>query len=373
MYKGELQTPSLYHKKADPFEVMRQVSSAQERIRKSCRVLIGSLAVGATVVLAPSTVIGIDIHNTKEALSHTRPLIHDVAESRNPRSDSMNFFVDGFGTTDGSWNAGFQVNTIQDIDPGPVKAVEYDNDGIDYGTIATAIAEKVKTQEVSHERPVVSLYGYSAGGRVIAKVAKILYEEYGIITRNITLDHTPVDASAVRTAQREDGEAKLAIINAFHAFGIEIEYSSIARDTLDNLYPDQIGYLSSSFPLLRDQYLATVTGSIVDDLSYLKDIPEEDRPRIINITSEGDRMVDTAHSDEVLTKFTDENDITFVSIDVNGAEHARLDLSKDQYAEAMSQETDVLAATDPSNKELYDEPDYLYSTNDASRQQDDEK
>jgi hypothetical protein len=143
MYKGELQSPPLQHKKADSLEVMRQITAAQERLRKSCRVLIGSLAVGATVVLAPSTVIGADIENTKEALSHTQPIIHDIAEARDSSSSSINFFADGFATTDGSWNAGFQTSTIQDIDPGSVSAVEYDNDGIDVGTIASAIADTV--------------------------------------------------------------------------------------------------------------------------------------------------------------------------------------------------------------------------------------
>lgn len=376
MYTGEPPAPLPQDDKADPFEVMRHMSSAQERIRRSCRMLIGSLAVGTTVVLAPVTVIGIDIHNTKEALSHTRPVIHDVAQPLDPLSDSMNFFVDGFATKNGSWNAKFQVSTIQDIDPGAVNAIEYDNDGIDIGTIAAAIAEKVKSQETTNEKPHVSLYGYSVGGRVIAKVMKVLYEKYGIVTRNATFDHTPVDASSVRTARREDGEGKIALINAFHTVGVEIEYSLIARDILDRLYPNEIGYISSGLPLLRDQYLAAVTGSIVDDLSYLKDIPEEDRPRIISITSKdptSDHTVDVAHSDAVLEEFTRANKLTFVSIAVGDIEHARLDLSKEQYADAMNQEKQLLAITDPSNEEPRDASDNLYSSNNASRQQNDEE
>lgn len=376
MYTGEPQAPSPRHPKADPFDVMRQMNAAQERIRRSCRILIGSLAVGTTVMLAPATVIGIDIHNTKEALSHTQPIIHDVAAPLDPLSDSMNFFVDGFATKNGSWNATFQVNTIQDIDPGAVNAIEYDNDGIDIGTIAAAIAEKVASQETTHEKPHVSLYGYSVGGRVTAKVMKVLYEKYGIVTRNATFDHTPVDASSVRRARREDGEGKIGYINVFHAVGVEIEYSSIARDILDRLYPNEIGYISSGLPLLRDQYLAAVTGSIVDDLSYLKDIPEEDRPRIISITSKdptSDHTVDVAHSDAVLEEFTRANKLTFVSIAVGDIEHARLDLSKEQYADAMSQEKQLLAITDPSNEEPRDASDSLYSSNNASRQQNDEE
>lgn len=376
MYKGELQTPPLQHKKADSLEVMRQVSSAQERIRKSCRVLIGSLAVGATVVLAPSTVIGADIENTKEALSHTQPIIHDIAEARDSSSSSINFFADGFATTDGSWNAGFQTSTIQDIDPGSVSAVEYDNDGIDVGTIASAIADTVASRETANEKPCVSLYGYSVGGRVVAKVMKVLYEKYGIITRNATFDHTPVDASAVRETQRKDGDGKIALINMFHTAGIDIEYSSIARGILDKLFPNEIGYISSGLPLLRDQYLTAVTGSITDDLSYLNNIPEEDRPRIISITSRdpaSDRMVDVARSNQVLEDFTEKNDMTFVSIAVDGTEHSRLDLSPSHYADAMSQEKEVLAATDPSNRESSRQQDNLDSSYDASRQQDDKK
>lgn len=325
------------HNEQETMALVRRLTRSRRLANHAVRLLAAALI--------PVAALQTDITANKAELRQTAPVVHTAAEALDPlMSHSATIFIDGFGSKNSLWTAKHMAEPLQEIDPGVVFALEYDNAGIDEVTIAETIAETVttynETREPSSTIYSLTLYGYSIGGELAGRLAPILATEYGLTIDAVVFDHTPESGTAIRSGMRSQGDQLLTAIEAFHAVGVEIEYSTLARKAAELALADSnnIQHIRSSTKLLVDQYLVGLTADMSRNIKEIGELPGV-APTILYITSEKpttDYMVDVAHSADTALRQAEEAGLPSLVIPVSDAVHSRLDLTLPEYVDALT-------------------------------------
>lgn len=301
-------------------------------LRKYSR--IGAAAL--TAVIALSSVLPVDIAIGKANVENSSPIIHPITEALDQQLNNIpTFYMDGFARQDSTWQATKMQFVIQkNTDGSEVDALEYSEKGISIDKIAQKIAEYLEPRGLKS----VSLYGYSVGGEASLLVAGVLIHKYGIRVVKIYTDHTPADTKSIRPVQRETAAAVLRTLEFFEGFGLELQYSSIARSIVNQNIPGDLTYINDvSSSLIIDQYSLGSTTDTGDAISNLKSHGNP-TPVVINVTSSdpnSDKIIDLKRSDEIFRKETKEADIPYVSLEVDGGPHGLPNLIINSYKDVF--------------------------------------
>ena len=307
---------------------------------------IGTVATKALyslyVASLPLQVLQADITATKLDISDSTPVIHTIAEARDEiNDDTATVFIDGFASKDGSWTTSKMVEPLQALNDSDIWALEYSLDGISAKEIAEQIANKASTDGVSS----VSLYGYSIGGMVTLEVAHELMSTHKLAVPTIFLDHAPADKNSIRQTMRDQGTPALEVISWFNSIGIEIEYSSIARSVINQLFADNMSHLNGTpTNLMRDQYLFGMNANTDEALKHISEV-DTTIPNVVYITSSdpsSDYMIDLKRSVELYRESTKKYGFLFSVVAVDDAIHSRLDLTIDQYNTAFTEAAPIV-------------------------------
>lgn len=141
-----------------------------------------------------------DIVPERARLSHTQPEVVPIYSATH-EDDATRAVVDMVGL--GNLSAEETATTLSSYaELGAVKAVRYDNQGIE----STVIAQKIEEELIASDVQSVILSGHSMGGDVALQVAVYLYEKTAINVEAIILDCTPLTLDTVRQNEREKGE-----------------------------------------------------------------------------------------------------------------------------------------------------------------------
>lgn len=308
-------------------------------LRKHVR--IGAAVLAACVALG--SVLPIDIAIGKANVESSSPIIHPIAEVLDQQSDNIpTIYMDGFARQNSTWQATKMQFVIQrSADGSEVDALEYSEKGISIDKIAQTIAEYLEPKGIKS----VSLYGYSVGGEASLLVAGVLIHKYGIRVVKIYTDHTPADTKSIRPAQREAAAAVLRTLEFFEGFGLELQYSSIARSIVNQNIPGDLTYINDvSSSLIIDQYSLGSTTDTGDAISNLKS-QDNPTPVVINVTSsdpESDKVIDLKRSDKIFQKETKEAKVPYVSLSVDGGPHGLPNLIIDSYKDVFSTSKSII-------------------------------
>lgn len=312
-----------------PFDMFEAVESLQP-LRKRSR--IGAIVLASTVALG--SILPVDITLGKASVENSAPIIHPIAESINEKNNSPVIYIDGFARQNSSWQAGIMADAIQASTGSAVSALEYSDKGISIDTIATKIAEYLKQQGASS----VSLYGYSIGGSVSLQVANILINKQNITVKEIYLDHTPSDAESINSDGRNMGTAALNTLSFFGDLGLELQYSSIARNIVNETIPEDMTYIKRvSSSIIIDQF---TLGTSIDPDEAINNLQSDRHPSpvIVYVSSSNpadDEVVDLVRSEQQFQQTTLEAGIPYVSLSVEGGLHGRPDLVIDSYEQVL--------------------------------------
>lgn len=330
------------------------------------------MVIGGYFASLPFQILQTDIAFNKMNLEDSTPAVHSILEASLPENnDQATVFIDGFASQDGSWTTSKIADTLQIINDSNIWALEYASGGISIPAIAEQIAEKAEEEDVTS----VALYGYSIGGMMALETANELISKYNINVSTIFLDHSPAGQDSIRQSIRNQASPAIDAIRWFHSIGIDIEYSSIARDVVNLLFAEDISHLGNTpINLMRDQYLYGTETNTDQSIHQLGETTPT--PNIVYITSSdpgSDYMVDVEQSEILYEEMSDEYQIPFFVIPVDGAIHSRLDLTVEQYAEAFTDAAPLFDEQEPD----FDTYDYiaevpLGSRYDTSKEQDDE-
>lgn len=294
------------------------------------------------VASLPLQVIQADITASKMDISDSTPIIHTIAESRDEiNDDTATVFIDGFASKDGSWTTSKMIEPLQTLNDSDIWALEYSLDGISAKEIAEQIADKAATDNTSS----VSLYGYSIGGMVTLEVARELISTHKLTVPTIFLDHAPADRESIRKTMRDQGSPALETISWFNSIGIEIEYSSIARSVINQLFADDMSHLNGTpTNLMRDQYLFGMNANTDEALKHISEV-DAAIPNVVYITSSdpsSDYMIDLERSVKLYQESAKKYDFLFSVVAVDDAIHSRLDLTVDQYNAAFTEAAPIV-------------------------------
>lgn len=299
--------------------------------------------IGTYFALTPLQVLQTDIEINKMNLEESTPTVHSIIEAHSPENDDQaTVFIDGFASQNGSWTTSKIADTLQIVNDSNIWALEFSKNGITIPAIAEQIAQKAEKEHVTS----IALYGYSIGGMMSLEVAHELITKYNLNVSTIFLDHSPADRDSIRQSMRDQASPAIDTIQWFHSFGIDIEYSAIARDVINWLFAEDISHLGDTpISLMRSQYLYGVeahTDRLIEQLGA-----STPRAKIVYITSKKpstDYMVDVEQSETTYKELSTKNHLPFYVIPVDGAIHSRLDLTVDQYAAAFTVAAEELTA-----------------------------
>jgi pimeloyl-ACP methyl ester carboxylesterase len=262
------------------------------------------------------------------------PTLHVTQEAASPENaDEVTVFIDGFATRDGSWASSNVAKPLQSVNDSTIWALEYANNQVSVPEIAAEIAKKAERDGVHS----VSLYGYSIGGMVALETAVTLVNEYNLNVPTIFLDHSPADGKSIRESVREQASPAIDAIELFHSVGIDIEYSSIAREFINRFSGIDITYLkNTSLSLMLDQYLYGTSADTNRFMEILgKQTPNIEIRYVTSTDPSIDDTIDLVRSEDMYEDMSEKYDIPFYTIPVEGATHGRIDLAAKQYETAF--------------------------------------
>lgn len=309
----------------------------------------------------------------------TSAYVHDVEENKTVQAeasiaiqvegqaldetnnDNALIFIDGFGSYNANTLTNYMSKAIQPVIDGQLWSVDYNNAPLETIDIAKNIIETALKQNVTS----ISLVGYSAGGDVAMQVQEEIHQASDLDIESITLISTPDGAQALRPARRDE----IDLVEKF-AWIPGIQYSTPLRflgelafraDRYNTGPPiDRFQHFVSTAThindslnrnklpgtwLMFDQMLAIEHADLEKRISTMEDIPEDQiRPVIIYLGTAKpgyDYMVNDDKSSDDIGSYADKANIPFLSYDVPGAVHARIDIANDQYIKTLGD-----AATD---------------------------
>jgi hypothetical protein len=322
-----------------PQDVSNMLESLRP-IRKRSR--IGAIILASTVAIG--SVLPADIAFGKASIADSFPILHPIADPLDKQADDNIpvIYIDGFARQDSSWQARNMQEAIQENTGGSsIDALEYSEKGINIQRIAETIAQHIESEGASS----VSLYGYSVGGEASLLVAGVLIHTYGIRVERIYLDHSPADAKSIRPEQREMGANVLNTLEFFEGMGLELQYSSIARQIVNNTISEDLTYINQvSSSLIIDQYSLGASTNTQEAIAALRS-DTEPLPVLVYVSSSdsnSDQVIDLDRSEDMFRKEANANNIPFVSLTVDGGLHGRPDLIIDSYNETFTQSKPVI-------------------------------
>jgi pimeloyl-ACP methyl ester carboxylesterase len=303
---------------------------------------VSKIVLGTYITLTPLQILQADIEINKMNQEVSTPSIHSILEAKDSdNTDTATVFIDGFASQDGSWTTKKIADTLQIVNDSDIWALEFSKNRISVPAIAEQIAHKAEHEKVTS----VSLYGYSIGGMISLEVAHELIKKYNLNVATIFLDHSPSSRDDIRQSIQDQASPAMEAIQWFHSFGIDIEYSSIARSIINHMYSENISHLGNTpISLMRSQYLYGIDADTKQSFEQLANVTP--RPKIIYVTSKDpatDYMIDVEQSEASYEKLSRDNRLPFFVIPVEGAIHSRLDLTVSEYTTAFSEAAETLA------------------------------
>ena len=316
----------------------RKIRRSLERHPARVCTKLGTIALGAALILHT------DITINKLRLSHTDPHIHRITEAIDPENrDEMTVYMDGFAGNDGSWITSKMAPAMQAARDTNIAALEYDQNGISVPEIAKDIAAIAAEDNLE----TVSLHGYSIGGMIALETAAILQEKYGITVPFIFLDQTPSTANTIKATVRDPASTLFVdIMGTAKTFGLDIEYSGIARGIFDTVSPNDVSHLKdSTTKLMRDQFIYGTSTDTEVSVERLGKNPFT-APTLVYLSStspERDYMVDLPEAENDYRELAETYGLGFITIQIEDAIHSRPDLTLDAYQTAMDSAHDEIA------------------------------
>lgn len=332
-------TPLTLEDTSQLFEVLRP-------IRKRSRV--GAVVLAATVALG--SVLPADIAIGKTNVEHSVPTIHSISDMTTERpNDDPLVYMDGFARQDSRWQATNMLPALQVLTDSEISALEYGEKGIDINAIASTIASELERQGATS----ISLYGYSIGGDVALLVAGVLIHKYGIRVTNIYLDHSPASIDDINPAQRELATNVINGLGFFEDLGLELQYSSIAREIVNQAIPESNSYMDQvSSSLLIDQYSL---GASVDTEQAIARLQSDTLPTpgIIYISSKSDTVINLTQADATFQHETADANVPYLSLSVDGTVHGRPDYAIDSYMSVFTESEPMIEQQSKTSEALY--------------------
>jgi len=274
-------------------------------------------------------------------------------------------FTDGFRSNSGDKLAEYMSKAFQPVLDGQILSVDYNNAPLDSDEIAKQIIATATSENITS----MTLVGYSAGGDIAMQVQEKIREDSHITIKAIILISTPNGVKTLRPARQDeiDFVEKIAWIP-------DVEYSSTVRflgelasradryttgtpvQMVQNLISsaeevnEQI--TSNEFAegwLMFDQMLTVETTDNETLIANMDKIPtDKTRPVIVYFGTAApgyDYVVDSKESSEGIGGYADKAHVPFLSYEVPGAIHSRVDLANDQYVEIAAKAKDAILAS----------------------------
>ncbi|NKY31736.1 alpha/beta hydrolase [Nocardia speluncae] len=285
-----------------------------------------------------------DVAPERQRLARTEPALLPVAGPAEPglRDTAVVDFV-GLGGLNASDTAA-ALPTLRTM--GSVWAIRYDNDGIDTEVIAELVIRAAVMSGVHN----IVLAGHSMGGVIALEVARHIHTGSDRRLLAVLLDCTPLDLDSVRPESRGLGEDMVRwmgwLPGARESRGLRIAVETYARRErfldytgVPGIRVDQFGAAveqvlrdkifnadAASNGLIESQFLAIVAGGATDDLRHLSGAARgKPRPAIVFIRPHDatrDRVVDVAHTHQVLIDEVGGVDGNLLVVKPRGTEHA---------------------------------------------------
>ncbi len=311
-----------------------------------------------------------DVSANKERIERNNISIGALANSSlDPRYDNRAIvLVDGFGSYDSNWLASSLGSEIQkELYDGKIWYLSYGNAPLSTDAIAEKIAIKASEEHVSH----IAIVGESAGGVVTSKTIPALMDAPDLSVDLGIFVATPYNIDSLRNNKL----LELRLADIARDIVPDIEYSTYAHGVIDLL--NQVGTIndaSSAYTalvttnsrinneftptnrLLYEQATIIRQADFPQMFAAIDDKPlEVQRPSFLTFSSsEYDPFLDDKKSSEQICKAAHAVVIRCSSHSIEGAVHARPDLSIDAYRQTLSSlkiSTDVSIALNQASIE----------------------
>lgn len=271
-------------------------------------------------------------------------------------NDNALVFVDGFGSYNADTLTKYMSRAVQPVIDGQLWSVDYNNAPLETNEIAKHIIETALQRNVTS----ISLVGYSAGGDVAMQVQEEIRKESGLNIQAIVLTSTPDGAKALRPARQDEIDLveKFAWIPGIQystplrflgelAFRADRYNSGTPIENIQNFFITA-GEVNDSLNnnrlpgtwLMFDQVLAIENANLKARFDTMKKIPDDQvRPTIVYLGTARpgyDYMIDDKKSSEDIASYTEAAGIPFLTYDVPGAVHTRIDIGNDQYIKTLA-------------------------------------
>jgi pimeloyl-ACP methyl ester carboxylesterase len=285
----------------------------------------------------------------------------DAAEIEN--SHHANIFIDGFGKKNAdilTHNLGEAIGSVTD---GQQWSINFDDAPLRPNDIAQLIIE------TAHERGVdsVTLVGHSAGGNIAIQTVVDILQESDIAVPLIYFDLSPDGIEGLQDVQRQN----LGALEWITQYVPDVEYSTPARaigefalrleidhtknliENIENIVETAAGANSrisnGSLPggwLMLDQVRAITDTNIEAEFSTIAGMPKDiARPTVVYLSTVKpgyDPIVDVEKSSEEIGIAAINADLPFLSYDIAGALHTKLDAARAEYLSVLSNAKDPI-------------------------------
>lgn len=318
--------------------------------------LVGAVAGLALVGTGISAYAG-DVHSNQEVQATASIGVHVEGPALDKTNDhNALVFIDGLGSYNSNTLTKYMGQAVQPLVDGQLWSVDYNNAPLETEEIAKQIISTASEQGVSS----LSFVGYSAGGDIAMQVQEEVRKESSLNVQSIFLVSTPDGADALRPARQD----ALNLVEKF-AWIPGIRYSTPLRflgelavradrynssNPIENVrrFFETAGEVTKVLSnrkltgtwLMFDQMLAIENADLKARIETMKNIPKDQiHPTLIYLGTAKpgyDDMIDNKKSSAKIAEYARKSGTPFLSYDVPGAVHTRIDIANDQYIKILA-------------------------------------